>query len=267
MSHIKIAVIKFGGNALTAESIQQFSQAIHRITQTNTTLYPVIVHGGGPQIDTLLKALSLDVQFVDGLRYTNQDTLDVAEMVLSGQVNKQLVTGINALGGHAAGLSGKDGPTILAEKRQQNAQGQPIDLGYVGHIKQIQTHLLTTLINARFIPVISPLALGLDGNTYNVNADDAAAAIAKALNATHLVMMSNIPGLMDANQHVIPHINCAQIADLVKQKIIHSGMIPKVYAAMDCLSAVNKVHIMDGRQPAQLAQLLAGEPVGTTITA
>ncbi len=260
----KVVVIKFGGNALTAETGRAFSRVVAQLPALGFS--PVVVHGGGPQISDMLAAAGVKSHFVDGLRYTDEKTLQIAEMVLSGQVNKMLV---QCLGDHqakAVGISGKDGKTLIAEKLTENDAGKPVDLGFVGQVKTVQTALLNTLIAADFIPVIAPLAYGEDGNTYNINADYAAAAIATALAAKNFVMMTNIAGLLDGDGKLIEQASSQAIYDLIEDGVIAGGMIPKTLSALGTLDKVGEVNIIDGRQTEDLLTLLSGARVGTRIT-
>lgn len=259
-----LVVIKFGGNALTAASGRAFCQCVAQLPQLG--FFPIIIHGGGPQINDLLNALNIKSHFVNGLRYTDSETLTAAEMVLSGQVNKMLVQFLGNEQANAVGISGKDGKLLTAAKMTQDSQGSPIDLGYVGTIKKVNPHILQTLTQQQFIPVIAPLAYGEDGQTYNINADYVAAAIAKAVNAKHFIMMTNIDGLQDAQKETIHHANRHDIQQLIETQVIQGGMIPKTLSAIDTLSQVGEVNIIDGRNPDNLIAVLSGETVGTTIT-
>ncbi|MGY0399453.1 MAG: acetylglutamate kinase [Ostreibacterium sp.] len=259
----KKIVIKLGGNALNKKTVQAFSRIITKLPAINIT--PIIVHGGGPQIDAMLKALGIAANFIGGLRFTDKKTLSATEMVLSGQVNKMLVQSLEENQTPAVGISGKDGKTLIAEKLVQNEQGETIDLGFVGKVNKVNPKLLNTLIDHGFTPVISPLAYGEDGYTYNINADYAAAAIAKAVHAEHFVIMTNISGLLDANNQIIHHASCRIIYDLINNSTIQGGMIPKTLSAMDTLSTVGEINIIDGRHADNLLAVLSGQKVGTTI--
>ncbi len=261
----QIVVIKFGGNALTAETGRAFCQTLAKLPAMGFA--PVIVHGGGPQINAMLSALHIDSHFVGGLRYTDAKTLAVAEMVLSGQVNKMLVQFLGDANAAAVGLSGKDGKILVAEKLQADDNGQPLDLGFVGRVSEVRPQLLQTLIGADFIPVIAPLAYGSDGQTYNINADFAAAALARALAAQQLLLMTNIPGLLDAEGQVIALATATEIEGLIDTGVIAGGMIPKTRAASATLDRVKQVHIIDGRVAENLIAVLSGQPIGTTLLA
>lgn len=259
----KIVVIKFGGNALTAETGRAFCQTVAKLPAMGYA--PVIVHGGGPQINALLAALNIESHFVNGLRYTDAETLQAAEMVLSGQVNKMLVQFLGDAGAEAVGLSGKDGKTFVAQKLTTDESGQALDLGFVGQITDVRPRLLDSLLDNGFIPVIAPLAYGEDGHTYNINADYAAAALARALAANRLIMMTNISGLLGADGQVIYRANRSDIARLIDTGVIAGGMIPKTQSAVETLDKVGQVNIIDGRDASHLTAILSGSEIGTTI--
>ncbi len=261
----KNIVIKFGGNALNEATGRAFCKVLAQLPQLGFA--PIVIHGGGPQINAMLEALSIKSHFVNGLRYTDEKTLSVAEMVLSGQVGKMLVQFLadeNTLG---VSISGKDGKTLIAEKMTRDDNGEAIDLGFVGNVSEVNTGLLTTLTSNGFIPFIAPLAYGKDGNTYNINADYAAAAIAKAVSAEHFIMMTNISGLLDGEKNIIHQTNRQEIHQLIEKDVIQGGMIPKTLSAIDTLSHVGEVNIIDGRDADNLLQLLSGKIIGTTIKA
>lgn len=256
-------VIKFGGNALTAETAQAFCREVAKLPTLGYS--PIIVHGGGPQIDSMLQSLHIESRFIGGLRFTDSDTLAVVEMVLSGQVGKMLVQYLNQAGAPAVSISGKDGKTLLAEKLRQDQNGNPIDLGFVGSITQVNPDLLTTLSKRGFVPIVAPLACAQDGQTYNINADYAAAAIAKAVAAQHFIVMTNTAGLLDAKQQLISSATADDIHALIDNKTIIGGMIPKTLSAIETLSTVGEVNIIDGRQPSNLTAVLSDHRIGTTI--
>lgn len=260
----KNIVIKFGGNALNEDTGRAFCQVVAQLPRLGYA--PIIVHGGGPQINTLLDAVGIQSHFVDGLRYTDRDTLTIAEMVLSGQVGKMLVQFLGDANIAAVSISGKDGKTLIANKLQQDDNGNAIDLGFVGTISEVRPTLINTLTAGGFIPIIAPLAYGADGCTYNINADYAAAAIAKAVSAEHFIMMTNIHGLLDTTQQVIHHATTTTIHQLIDAGVIQGGMIPKTLSAIDTLSHVGEVNLIDGRTADNLLKLLSGETVGTRIT-
>lgn len=260
----KVVVIKFGGNALTAETGKAFCQAVAKLPDMGFS--PVVVHGGGPQISAMLSALNMESHFVKGLRYTDEKTLQVAEMVLSGQVNKMLVQFLGDANAAAVGISGKDGKTLVAEKLITDDSGESIDLGFVGTITSVNPGLLETLIANQFIPVLAPLAFGANGQTYNINADYAAAALARALEAAHFIVMTNITGLLGADGQVISHATRTDIARLIRDGVIAGGMIPKTQSAVETLDKVGEVNIIDGRDANHLTAVLGGQTIGTTIT-
>ncbi len=259
----KTIVIKFGGNALNETTGKAFCKVVAQLPQCGYS--PIIVHGGGPQISAMLDAVGAKSHFVGGLRYTDKKTLDIAEMVLSGHVGKMLVSFLNNESAPAVSISGKDGKTLVAEKMTSDDDGNPIDLGFVGKITAATPTLVNSLIDNGFIPIIAPLAHGEDGNTYNINADYAAAAIAKSVSAEHFIMMSNISGLLDAEKKIIHKANADEIHHLIEEGIIHGGMIPKTLSALDTLSHVGEVNIIDGRDAHYLLDLLSGKIVGTSI--
>lgn len=258
-------VIKFGGNALNEQTGAAFCQVLAKLPAMGFS--PIVVHGGGPQIDALLQQLNITSRFVDGLRYTDAATLQAAEMVLSGQVNKMLVQFLADQNIPAVGISGKDGQTLIAEKMHKTDDGKPIDLGFVGRVVTVTPSLLHVLIDNGFVPVIAPLAYGKDKQTYNVNADYAAAAIAKAISAKHFIVMTNIDGLLDKQKNIIHYANSQKIQQLIADGVIQGGMIPKTLSAIDTLSNVGEVNIIDGRQADNLTAILSGKTIGTTIVA
>ncbi len=260
----KTYVIKFGGNALSDETAKRFAESVKTVKDTGANL--IIVHGGGPQINAMLEQLNIQSHFVNGMRFTDDKTLAVAEMVLAGSVNKMLTKNLLSAGVNAVGLSGTDGNLLTATKLTQH-HGEPIDLGYVGEVQAVNTELLTQLLNAGLTPVIAPIANGNDYQTLNINADIAAGEIAKALAADALILMTNISGLLDAKQEVIHHINKAGIEALIQDGIINGGMIPKVQAALDVLQSAKMVKIIDGRAETSLVDAILNKPVGTTISA
>lgn len=262
---MKKILIKFGGNALTETTGRAFCNVVAQLPTLGYA--PIIVHGGGPQINAMLDNVGIESRFINGLRYTDEQTLTIAEMVLSGQVGKMLVKFLGDENAAAVSISGKDGKTLIAEKLNQDDSGNTIDLGFVGNVTHVEPTLLNTLTDSGFIPVIAPLAYGVDGNTYNINADYAAAAIAKAVCAEHFVLMTNINGLLDADNNTIDHATTADIHALINNGVIAGGMIPKTLSAVDTLTHVGEVNIIDGRDADNLLTLLSGQAVGTRITA
>ncbi|MED0670776.1 acetylglutamate kinase [Aneurinibacillus aneurinilyticus] len=252
-------VIKCGGSTLEGLPASFYTD-IKELQDEGTAV--TIVHGGGPAISATLKQMGIEPQFVDGLRVTDAATLQVAQMVLIGQTNKQIVSRIQAAGGRAAGISGIDGATI------QVVQG-PAHLGFVGDIHCVHGELIAALGDAGFIPVIAPLGIDGDGQIYNINADTAAGAVAGAAGTKRLIMVTDVPGVMQAKdgvRQVLPELDKEKIAELIADGIIYGGMIPKVRAALDALgNNVEEVWIINGYEPGILKKVAAGEAVGTKI--
>jgi acetylglutamate kinase len=265
-------VIKYGGHAMGDKSLAaNFARDIVLLKQVG--MNPVIVHGGGPQIGEMLSRLKIQSAFIDGLRVTDAATVDVVEMVLCGSINKQIVTAINGAGGFAIGLSGKDGNLIKARKlrRSKKDPGSNIekilDLGFVGEPEDVKPHLLTTLEESDIIPVIAPIGVGSSGETYNINADTSAGAIASALGAARLLMLTDVPGVLSDTKQLMPEITVERAKTLIQTGTISGGMIPKVET---CLNAVEKgvdaAVILDGRVPhAVLLELFTPHGAGTLI--
>lgn len=234
---------------------------------------PVVVHGGGPQIGSLLKKLGKESHFVDGMRVTDSETMDVVEMVLGGQVNKNIVNLINNNGGRAIGLTGKDGQLIRAKKlviSRSSPEAQIpdiIDIGHVGEVQSINTDVVNMLINGNFIPVIAPIGVGEDGASYNINADLVAGKLAEVLQAEKLILLTNTSGLQDKNGKILTGLSANQVDDLISDGTIYGGMLPKIRCALDAVKCgVNSSHIIDGRVPhAVLLEILTDEGVGTLI--
>jgi acetylglutamate kinase len=246
-------VIKYGGHAMKDENLKK-SFALNVILLKYIGINPVIVHGGGPQIGTMLEQLGITSQFREGLRVTDQATMDVVEMVLVGKVNKEIVNLLNLNGGKAVGISGKDGETIRARKlemavHKKDAPPEIIDLGKVGEVVEIRTALIRTLERDNFIPIIAPVGVDEMGETYNINADSVASAVAIALQAKKLVLLTDVPGIMDKEGQRMSSLNSRQAAQAFDYGIITGGMIPKVKCCMEAVeSGVEKAHILDGRQ-------------------
>lgn len=268
----KTIVIKYGGNAMTDERLKNgFARDVTLMKLVG--MNPVVVHGGGPQIGTLLKRLGKESEFVQGMRVTDNETMDVVEMVLGGLVNKEIVSLINRNGGKAVGLSGKDGDMIRARKltlsRNESELNEPeiIDIGHVGEVEKINTAVVDMLIHGDFIPVIAPIGVGEDGQSYNINADLVACQMAMDLHAEKLIMLTNTPGVMDAHSNVLTGLSRDQVLKLIEEGVIHSGMLPKVRAALDAVnSGVNNVHIIDGRlEHAVLLEIFTDQGIGTLI--
>lgn len=269
----KTLVIKYGGNAMESEELKiGFARDI--VLMKAVGINPVVVHGGGPQIGDLLKRLNIESRFVDGMRVTDGQTMDVVEMVLGGQVNKDIVNLINSHGGSAIGLTGKDARLIRARKLQVTRQGvdmqQPeiIDIGQVGEVESVNTDLLHMLVKGDFIPVIAPIGVGPNGESYNINADLVAGKVAEALHAEKLMLLTNIAGLMDKEGNVLTGLNTAQVDALIADGTIYGGMLPKIRCALDAVQGgVNSAHIIDGRVPnAVLLEIFTDSGVGTLIT-
>ena len=235
---------------------------------------PVIVHGGGPQIDKTLKALGIKSQFFEGQRVTNKETIDVVEMVLGGKVNKEIVSLVNRHGGNAVGITGKDGDLIMAKRHAKGKKQLPeidrpeiIDLGLVGEITKVNPHILETLDKSDFIPVIAPIGKGENGETLNINADFVASKIASALKAEKLILMTDTEGVKNKEDKLQPGLTRKEVAVMIKSKVIKDGMLPKVNCCLDALkSGVHKTHIIDGRiQHALLLEIFTEEGIGTQI--
>jgi len=268
----KTIVIKYGGNAMSDERLKNgFARDVTLMKLVG--MNPVVVHGGGPQIGDFLKKLGKESQFVQGMRVTDSETMDVVEMVLGGLVNKEIVSLINRNGGSAVGLSGKDGDLIRARKLtiSRNAAELKVpeimDIGHVGEVEKINTAVIDMLVRGDFIPVIAPIGVGADGQSYNINADLVASRIAKDLHAEKLIMLTNTAGVLDANGNILTGLSRQQVLALIEQGIIHGGMLPKVRAALEAVeSGASNVHIIDGRlEHAVLLEIFTDKGVGTLI--
>lgn len=265
-------VIKYGGHAMGSKKLaRQFAEDITLLRQVG--IFPVIVHGGGPQIGEMLSRLSIESEFIDGLRVTTKATVEVAEMVLCGSVCKSIVADINAVGGRAVGLSGKDSNMVTARKIQRTKPDpdsnleQVLDLGFVGEPSIVDATILKQCIDNGIIPVVSPIAMGEDGNTYNINADTMAGAIAGALNARRFVLLTDVPGVLDSDGEMITELNEAEILSLKKSGVISGGMIPKVDTCLSALhQGVRGAVILDGRvKHAILLEIFTESGAGTLI--
>jgi acetylglutamate kinase len=262
----KTIVVKYGGKAMVEASLKErFAEDIALMKYVG--MQPVIVHGGGPQISEMMKRLGKEPTFVKGIRVTDAETVGIVEMVLGGIINPEIVALINRHGGRAVGLTGKDGPLLIARPLRTAGKKSEVDLGLVGEIDGVDPGVLRGLEEARFIPVIAPIAGGVDGKTYNVNADSAAGAIASALHAEKLLLLTDVPGILDAKGKLIPTISKKETQQLIRKGTISSGMIPKVQACLDALDGgVAKAHIIDGRTPhALLLELFTDKGIGTEI--
>ncbi|HED34251.1 MAG TPA: acetylglutamate kinase [Gammaproteobacteria bacterium] len=268
----KTIVIKYGGNAMTDENLKTgFARDIVLLKQIGVN--PVVVHGGGPQIAELLKRVGKDSTFIQGMRVTDTETMDIVEMVLGGLVNKSIVTLINQQGGRAVGLTGKDGSLIRAKKMQLNAEAEAdrppeiIDLGHVGEVDTIDPSVVSMLDDDNFIPVIAPIGVGKNGESYNINADLVAGKLATVLGAEKLLLLTNTVGILDKQEKLLTGLSAKQVDDYIDDGTIHGGMLPKVNCALDAVkSGVKTSHIIDGRvEHAVLLELLTDEGVGTLL--
>jgi acetylglutamate kinase len=267
--HGKVLVVKYGGNAMTDEHLKHcFARDVVLLKLVG--MNPVVVHGGGPQIENLLGRVGKKGVFVQGMRVTDAETMEVVEMVLGGQVNKEIVSLINQAGGKAVGLTGKDGNLIRARKLMmpnKDVPGDLIDIGQVGEIDQIDPSLIGHLDQGQFIPVIAPIGVGKEGETYNINADVVAGKIAEVLRAEKLVLLTNTPGVLDRNGNLLTGITPGEIDDMVADGTLSGGMLPKIGSALDAArNGVKSVHIIDGRvEHALLLEILTDHGVGTMI--
>ena len=258
----KTIVIKYGGHAMVEERLKQ-SFAKDIILMKYVGLDPVIVHGGGPQIGEFLRKLGKESRFVKGIRVTDNETMDVVEMVLVGKVNKEIVGLINHFGGKAVGLSGKDGGLITAKKLKTKGE----DMGMVGEVLSVNPHVIETLDRDKFIPVIAPVGVGDDGKTYNINADTVAGKIAAALKAEKLILLTDVQGVLDKNKKLISALSVAEAKKLIKNETATGGMIPKLECCLDAIKGgVSKAHIIDGRiAHAVLLEVFTDAGIGTEI--
>jgi acetylglutamate kinase len=267
--HGKTIVIKYGGNAMTEERLKEgFARDV--ILLKLVGMNPVVVHGGGPQIDEALKKIGKAGTFIQGMRVTDDDTMEVVEWVLGGEVQQDIVMMINQFGGQAVGLTGKDGGLIKAKKLMMADKDDPtkkIDIGFVGEIASINPAVVKALQEDAFIPVISPIGFGEDGRAYNINADLVAGKMAEILHAEKLVMMTNIPGVMNSKGELLTDLSAKEIDALFADGTISGGMLPKISSALDAArSGVNSVHIIDGRiEHSLLLEILTEQAFGTMI--
>ena len=268
--HGKTIVIKYGGNAMVEERLKE-SFARDVILLKLVGMNPVVVHGGGPQIDEALKKIGKTGTFIQGMRVTDEETMEVVEWVLGGEVQQDIVMLINHFGGQAVGLTGKDGGLIHAKKmmvrNEEQPSGEPIDLGFVGEIESINPAVVKALQDDAFIPVISPIGFSQEGQAYNINADLVAGKMAEILKAEKLVMMTNIPGVMDKAGNLLTDLSAREIDALFADGTISGGMLPKISSALDAAkSGVNSVHIIDGRiEHSLLLEILTEQAFGTMI--
>jgi acetylglutamate kinase len=267
--HGKTIVVKYGGNAMTDEKLKH-SFARDVVLLKLVGMDPVVVHGGGPRIDEMLKRVGKKGEFIQGMRVTDRETMDVVEMVLGGLVNKEIVNLINQHGGRAIGLTGKDGSFIRARKmlvRNKDNAAEMLDIGQVGEIQSIDPEVISLLESREFIPVVAPIGVGEDGQSYNINADLVAGKLAEVLRAEKLILLTNTPGVLDKNGNLLTGLTPKQVDELFADGTIHGGMLPKIGSALDAAkSGVKSVHIIDGRvEHALLLEVLTDQGVGTLI--
>lgn len=269
----KTIVVKFGGNAMVDPELHD-SFARDVVLMKLVGMNPVVVHGGGPQIGALLEKLNIKSEFVNGMRVTDSETMDVVEMVLGGSVNKEIVASINRSGGKAIGVTGKDGQLIRARKLTVSRYSpeldasEIVDIGHVGEVVQIDTDVLEVIIGSHFIPVIAPIGVGEDGSTYNINADLVAGKVAQVMQAEKLMLLTNVEGLLGNDGSVLTGLSTSQVDELIADGTIHGGMLPKIGCALDAVkSGVTSAHIIDGRLPhAVLLETFTDEGIGTLIS-
>jgi len=269
----KTIVVKFGGNAMVDEQLQaSFARDI--VLMKLVGINPVVVHGGGPQIGNLLARLNIDSKFVDGMRVTDSDTMDVVEMVLGASVNKQIVNLINQAGGRAVGITGKDGQFIKAKqlnvtnKQPSMTASEIVDIGHVGQVESIDVDVVNMLVSSDFIPVIAPIGVGEQGESYNINADLVAGKLAEVLVAEKLMLLTNVAGIQDKSGNLLTGLETKHVDTLIADGTIHGGMLPKIQCALDAVSAgVKSAHIVDGRvEHSVLLEVLTDAGCGTLIT-
>jgi acetylglutamate kinase len=269
----KTVVVKYGGNAMGDDALKE-SFARDIVLMKLVGINPVVVHGGGPQIGELLERLSIESKFVDGMRVTDGKTMDVVEMVLGATVNKEIVNMINAAGGQAFGVTGKDGQLIKARKlvvshkTPEMAAPEIIDIGQVGEVASINKSVIDMLVNGGFIPVIAPIGVGPNGASYNINADLVAGKVAEVLNAEKLILLTNVAGLKNKSGEILTGLTTTRVNELIADETIYGGMLPKIRCALDAVKAgVQSAHIIDGRvEHAVMLEIFTDEGVGTLIT-
>ncbi|GMR07233.1 MAG: acetylglutamate kinase [Gammaproteobacteria bacterium] len=270
----KTVVIKYGGNAMVDEALKSgFARDV--VLMKLVGMNPIVIHGGGPQIGQLLEKIGKPSQFINGMRVTDNETMDIVEMVLGGLVNKEIVNLINRHGGNAVGLTGKDGDLIHAEKmtftRNAPEMNAPeiIDIGHVGRVSSIKTSVIDMLIQSNFIPVIAPIGVGKDGQSYNINADLVAGKFAETMEAEKLIMLTNTQGLLDKKGELLTGLSANDVSKMIEDGTIHGGMLPKIGCAMEAVqSGVKSAHIIDGRvEHAVLLEIFTDEGVGTLLRA
>ena len=269
----KTIVVKFGGNAMTdAELHDSFARDI--VLMKLVGMNPVVVHGGGPQIGALLERLNIKSEFINGMRVTDANTMDVVEMVLGGSVNKEIVSSINRNGGKAIGVTGKDGQFIRAKKMTidryspELGASEIIDIGHVGQVKSIDTEVLSVILGSNFIPVIAPIGVDAQGATYNINADLVAGKIAEVMQAEKLMLLTNVAGFLDKDGTILTGLTTSQVDALIEDGTIYGGMLPKIQCALDAVKGgVTSAHIIDGRVPhATMLEIFTDQGIGTLIT-
>jgi acetylglutamate kinase len=267
----KTIVVKYGGNAMIDDALTaSFAQDI--VLMKLVGMHPVVVHGGGPQIGSLLERLNIQSEFVDGMRVTDSATMEVVEMVLGGAVNKAIVSLLNKAGGKAIGLTGKDGNLIRAKKmfltRSADPLAEKVDIGQVGEVESVNRSVIDLLVAGDFIPVIAPIGVGVDGESYNINADLVAGKLAEALAAEKLMLLTNVAGLQNKSGNVLTGLSTQQVDALIADGTIYGGMLPKIQCALDAVnSGVKSAHIIDGRvEHAVLLEVFTHSGVGTLIT-
>jgi acetylglutamate kinase len=265
--------VKYGGHAMDGGVPREFAQDIVLMKQTG--INPIVVHGGGPQIGAMLKRLNIPSSFVDGLRVTDAAAMEVVEMVLSGVINKQIVAGINSAGGRAVGVSGKDGNMVVARRVERSRTDPntreriPVDLGFVGEPDKVDAEVLRMIINSGLIPVVAPIGIGPDGQTYNINADTVAGAVAGAIPAERLVLLTDVEGVLDSDGRVIARLTVSEARGLIADGTVSGGMIPKIETAIEAVEkGVRAAAILDGRVPhVLLLELFTEHGAGTLIEA
>ena len=268
----KTIVIKYGGNAMVDDALKN-SFARDIVLMKTVGINPVVVHGGGPQIGSLLERIGKQTEFYQGMRVTDRETMDVVEMVLGGLVNKEIVNLINRKGGHAVGLTGKDGDMIHARKLKFEKTSpelkapEIIDIGHVGEVTSIDPSVVNMLVQGNFIPVVAPIGVGDDGQSYNINADLVAGKLAETLRAEKLMLLTNTAGLLDKDEKLLTGLGAERVNELIEDGTIHGGMLPKIRCALEAVQAgVKTAHIIDGRvQHAVLLEIFTDEGVGTLI--
>jgi len=265
----KTVVIKYGGNAMISPELKE------KVMEDITLLKyiganPVVVHGGGPDISEMLKQYEVKSEFVNGLRVTDEQTMRIAQMVLVGKTNKEIVSTLNTMGGNAIGLCGIDGKLIECKKHMEKVDGELTDIGFVGEITKINAHALQMLADDQYIPVVAPIGIGSDGESYNINADTVAGAVAAAIGAEKLILLTDVPGIKKSNENeeIIYEISQKEIFSMIDKGEINGGMIPKTLSCVDAIDAgVKRVHIIDGRIPhAILLEIFTDTGIGTMIT-